>query len=89
MSCEHFLEIPPFDDEISSARITMNLDQWKRKKVNCDRCLCGSADQLRRITIKPSIRLLAECLGAGNPDAWNSNQIASKYKPSTQISKAS
>jgi hypothetical protein len=32
MSCEHFLEIPPFDDEISSARITMNRDQWRRKR---------------------------------------------------------
>ncbi len=27
VSCEHFQEIPPFHEEMSSARITINLDQ--------------------------------------------------------------
>jgi hypothetical protein len=64
MSCEHFLEIPRFDDEISSARITMNLDQWKRKKVNCDRCLrsiAANCDQIKHSA-------LDRMLGHAKPD---------------------
>jgi hypothetical protein len=33
------------------------------KKGQLDGCLCGLSDQSRRIAIKPSIRLLTECLG--------------------------
>ena len=62
MSCEHFLEIPPFDDEISRTRITMNLDisiNGNEKRSTA----IGVSDQSRRIAIKPSIRLSTECLG--------------------------
>ena len=48
-----FKKLCPSRDEMLSARIAINLDQCRRIKINCDRCLCVLSDQSRRIAIKP------------------------------------
>src|SRR6266704_2261402 len=75
VSCEHLQGTLPFHDEMSSARIAINLDQWRRRKVNRGRRFCGLSDQSRSIALKPSTRLATECLPTrmqvgGLPPTW-------------------